>query len=453
MYTSRTANFVGGRPSFDLATTDQPFLPIERSGFAWILLFLFVANIMLSIALVRWQIASIPVRSVFALACLGLVALFRFELIVSALKNHRIKFIVIGLVAAFGMISSLLVKEELAVTFRQVLEIHFQSFVALLLGATMISIWGVRRITFLLIGCVGISAAVALIQFVDLSPGWGIRAILGEIQGDLPSTQRWYTRHFRALGLSYSPVIFATQVCLAFIAYWAYRIHETRGRLIKQFDFNIIVAVLLLFTLSIASGNRSPILGIVVFSAVYFMTRGHKMFLLFVAGGLLLAPLAFYFLGNLDNAGLRVASVDDGSAVGRITLATYGFRLFLEQPMGYGLGFDPRAHWPVHWEYLQHLPNVESIRQYGLHNFFLNSLNKYGVLIVFVGIFTMFYVLIRWRVLLPFVIYVIHIFFHNDGPLQSDILIWYILPLLPLGYSGKRVETDGQNTVTPGVSV
>ena len=372
---------------------DQPMDPQARNGFAWLLLLMFSANVMLSISLVTWQIASIPVRSVFAIGCVGLVAMFRWELITQSIMNHRIKHIIIALAAIFGAVSSMLSGEIPAVMGRQLLEIHVQCFVAMILGGVMVSVWGVRRVTFVLLGCIGVTSLVALMQYVNIGPAWDIRATLGSIQGDPPTTQVWYTRHFRALGVSLSPVIYATQICLGFAAYWMYRAHQTRGLSLVRLDFAIVFAFILFVVLSIISGNRSPLLGGVFFIMVYVLSRDARVALLCVAGGLIALPMMLFFMASLEQSGLRVANTSDGSALGRFTLGSYGIRLFLNQPMGYGLGFNPRDHWPEHWEFLQHMANAQAIRHYGLHNFFLNSLNKYGLPIIFVATFTAYHML------------------------------------------------------------
>lgn len=411
---------------------DQSLAAPEKSAFAWTVLVLFAVNVGLSIALVRWQVASIPVRSFFALASLGMIAFFRWEIVVRAMSNHRMKLTVIALVAFFGVVSSVISREDPAVIFRQLLEIHVQCAIALVLGAAMVSIWGVRRVAYLFIGLVLASGGVAILQFTDISLAWDLRAGLGVIQNDLPTTKLWYTKHFRALGVSMSPVILATQLCLAFIAYWALRAHETHGRILASFDHRIVIALALFAALSVVSGNRSPLLGAVVFAAIYAATRESRVMLAALAAVLVAGPVLFLMLTNMGELGLRVATTNDGSSLGRITLGNYGLRLFFDRPLGYGLGFDPREHWPGHWEYLQHSPNLQAIRNYGLHNFFLNSLNKYGVPIIFVAIFIAYHLVRRWALYLPFVVYMVHVYFHNDGPLQSDILIWYVLALFPL---------------------
>ena len=429
---------------------DQLLEAPEKSAFAWTVLLLFAINLCFSVALVRWQIASIPVRSVFAVTCLGLISLYRWGVILRALSNHRVKLAVIAVVALMGLASSMIARESPATVFRQILEIHVQCAIALVLGAAMVSIWGVRRIASVFIAVVLASGVVAILQFTDFSPAWELRAGLGAIQNDLPTTKLWYTKHFRALGVSMSPVILATQLCLAFVAYWALRMHETGGAALRRLDIRIILALAVFAALSIVSGNRSPLLGAVMFAAIYAATRESKVQLAAVAGALVAGPIIFLLVTKIGDVGLRVATTNDGSSLGRITLSNYGLRLFMDRPLGYGLGFDPREHWPAHWEYLQHSPNLQAIRHYGLHNFFLNSLNKYGAPVIFVAIFVAADMFRRWRLFLPFVIYMVHIYFHNDGPLQSDILIWYVLALFPLAELKTSHEKNLSAAPVPG---
>ena len=42
--------------------------------------------------------------------------------------------------------------------------------------------------------------------------------------------------------------------------------------------------------------------------------------------------------------------------------------------------------------------------------------------------------------MIPFLIYIVHVYFHNDGPLQSDILIWYVLALIPFGNASANAR-------------
>lgn len=431
--------------------SDQPFDTETVNPLDRLLLLLFCTNIALIICLVKWQVASVPVRALFALACLGLIMVYRWEVFVRALANHRIKFTIIGLVAIFGVVSSALANESPTTILRQILEIHVQAFVALALGASMVAIWGVRPVMMVLVGCVLVSAAIGVLQFLGFSPAWELRAVLGGFQGDPPTTTRWYTKDFRALGLSFSPVILATQASLAFIAYWACRLHQTRGRSMYRVDYAVLVALFLFVFVSLSSGNRSPILGAVIFFAAYAASRDHKFLLLTVSAALICAPFVIHVLGVLGETELRVARTGDGSSLGRFTLAQYGLQLFLDRPIGYGLGFDPRELWPAYWKDLQHMANPEAIQKHALHNYYLNALNEYGLPIVFVGIFTLYKFAKDWRVLLPFLIYMVHIYFHNEGPLQADILIWYVLPLLPLGHVTSNLASGAPDAHVDGL--
>jgi hypothetical protein len=126
---------------------------------------------------------------------------------------------------------------------------------------------------------------------------------------------------------------------------------------------------------------------------------------------------------------LRIGETDDGSAVGRTVLQVYGLLLFFARPIGYGLTFDSTEHWVGFWKYLKDFDNAHAITAYALHNYFLMMINKYGFPILFLA------AAVSWRLarykwsLLGFIPYLVQIFFHNDGPLMADFLIWYIIPM------------------------
>jgi hypothetical protein len=133
----------------------------------------------------------------------------------------------------------------------------------------------------------------------------------------------------------------------------------------------------------------------------------------------------------LAESGARVASTDDGSAVGRIVLSSYGWRLFTDRPIGYGLGFDSMAHSGDYWEYFEYYANADAIRNYSVHNYFLQILDKYGVGALLAGVLVFPRRKADFRILLPMIAYIVHISFHNDGPMQADFFIWYVLAMFP----------------------
>jgi len=193
----------------------------------------------------------------------------------------------------------------------------------------------------------------------------------------------------------------------------------------------------------LASGNRSPLLGVLAFGYIYLACVSPILFLLACAAAIIAVPSFGVLQDHLISAGIRVAETDDGSAQGRGTLASYGVRLFLARPVGYGLGFSSTDYWADYWQYIQYSANSQAVKNYALHNYFLLTLNKYGVAAV-LGVLILIPRSRRdWITLLAFIPYIFHIAFHNDGPLSADFLIWYIIPLGAMVPLHRRVVFKG----------
>jgi hypothetical protein len=112
----------------------------------------------------------------------------------------------------------------------------------------------------------------------------------------------------------------------------------------------------------------------------------------------------------------------NSSSENRSTLRAYGYYLIERRPIGYGLTFDSTAKWPVFYKQSIYLPNPSSIRNWALHNYYLNVLTKYGLLILFLVPWLLPYRREQILLWMPFIPYLIHILYHNDGPLQGDTL-------------------------------
>jgi hypothetical protein len=230
----------------------------------------------------------------------------------------------------------------------------------------------------------------------------------------------------RPVGLAYSPIQFSTHLCLAFAAFVAVR-DRLRGSA-NGADPLVVPALLALFAASIACATRSPILGGFVFIAAYALQRRTSWLPLF----LILAAVVVYFAWPLlmDVVGTnapRVVRTDDDSAEARSTLVYYGFRLFADNPLGYGLTFAPMTLWQHYWPDLYMMQAPQGTRENELHNYAVNMLNVYGI-----GLLLLVPVIIRLlrqskASLIFFVPYVIHILFHNYGPFYNDNVIWFVV--------------------------
>jgi len=391
---------------------------------------LFLATLFLSICMVKWSIAGIPVRAIFAISILLLIAAARNQIIIDVVYRYRFVFAVTAAVALIGVASSLYNGTEPASLGRQLLEIHFQAMVNIVVGACVVRVCGIRASVLALTMVVGISSLFALLQFMGIGLAFDVRNLLEGFQPAGPEGSRFFEIGGRARGLSYSPVHLGTQLCLLFAAIFAFLLHGYGERIFGRLDSRVLLAAAFVVLVSVASGNRSPILGVVIFLVMYAWVTKHKFpALVFTLLALAALPFTDQFLLMLQELGLRVANTADGSAVGRTALQVYGVLLFVDQPFGYGLDFNSPDYASQYWSALRGFENAEAITKHALHNYYLLMLNKYGMLILIVA------ALVAWRMMksgmamLGFIPYMAHIFYHNDGPYQADFIIWFIIPL------------------------
>ena len=157
---------------------------------------------------------------------------------------------------------------------------------------------------------------------------------------------------------------------------------------------------------------------------VYLCALRPKYIGILVAAIVVALPLGLTYLDTFE--GSRVATVADESSLGRITFLVYGLILFVNRPIGYGLGFNPIDYWPYYWEDIQWTPVPYFIQVFPLHNYFLTILNMYGF-------FVLFFVPIIIRIakkyniaVISLIPYWVHILFHNDGPMWSDFVVWFV---------------------------
>lgn len=392
-----------------------------------VVLGLFFVLIVLSIAATRWMLAGLPIRTFVALGLLGLLIANDPALIGRAVRSHPRAVVLIALFAGLGIVVSLVNGLAWPDIGRQLLEIHLQAIVGLLVASGVIRLCGVTPMVGAIVAGVLISAIVALAQFVGFEPGWAARRFVGVLQNDSAITQIAYMRRERPMGLSISPVHLATQACLGFAA--IFMLLNRDRNVLNKLQWQVVAAVIVTVVTCVVSGNRSPLLGVIAFGFAYLWMVNRHLFFVALGMGVLAVPMFAVIQEALQAMGLRVAQTDDGSAMGRGVLANLGLRLFLSQPFGYGLGFDSTQYWAEYWDYLKYAPNADAVRSYTLHNYFLLILNKYGV-----GAIAALALLIPRShadrlTAVAFLPYFFHIAFHNDGPFQADFLFWYVIAI------------------------
>ncbi|MCI0428968.1 MAG: O-antigen ligase family protein [Rhodospirillales bacterium] len=378
---------------------------------------------------------------------IAVVAAARFDIFVASLREARTLVAIIVASALIGALSSLLNGADMALVGRQLIEVHVQAIVGTIVGVAVRRTCGAQAIMYAFAIAVGLSAAVAASQFLDVRAAWEARRFLGSFQEEGLRIEG-FASGARARGLSYSAVLLGTQLCLLFAAIFAYRWRSAREDYFSKADRWLLLMLVPLAGAAVASGNRSPLLGMLVFAFFYLWLVQRRSTIMLVGIAVFFFPLILALPEALRGLDLRIGETEDGSAVGRFVLQYYGLLLFLARPIGYGLTFDSTEHWTEFWTYVKDFDNANAVTAYALHNYFLMMINKYGFPILLVA------GAVAWKLgrhkwaLLGFVPYLVQIFFHNDGPLMADFLIWYIIPM----YAGlsRSSEPRGAEVLPPG---
>jgi hypothetical protein len=390
----------------------------------------FFVIMILSVALVKLGPSRVPLRLILVFGVFGMLSLMQPAMLRRAINDVLPVLVLIGCFAMIGSLASILNGAILKNYAQQVLEIQIQAAINLIVGAYLVRICGIRLTVMAYAGAIAISSLFALAQFAEISPAWAVREALQRFQG-LSGTSAdnvFLTQRLRAMGLSLTPVHLGTQICLAFAACYIGLVARYGTARPIPWNWQLIAVVVAFVVIAVASGNRSPLIGIIAFVGLHlFRTNpGAALLMLVVA-----APALTFgdeMLAWLEDFGLRVARTEDGSSAGRAVLRAYGWQLFLDQPYGYGLNFQSVEHWPAYiGRYLEY-ENYMAITIHALHNYFLQVLNKYGALAIPLAAWVVVQMLRFPQLSIGFVPYIAHIYFHNDGPFQGDFMIWFIMP-------------------------
>jgi len=204
----------------------------------------------------------------------------------------------------------------------------------------------------------------------------------------------------------------------------------------------VIWATLLVIFTMVASGNRSPILGCAVFLILYACMVYRRNILFLMLGGILMVPVLMLTMDSISDAGLRVLETGDSSSEGRVTLSYYGLLLFLAQPFGYGLSFDPKSLWYPHWDAIQWTPSPVIVQMFPLHNYPLSILNMYGAICLLFLPKVWQFMSRSWAATLCFAPYFINLLFHNGGPMWYDYFVWFAFGIAAVAIS----EADAKDS-------
>ncbi|MHA6332676.1 O-antigen ligase family protein [Qipengyuania sp. CAU 1752] len=410
--------------------------------------------VLFNVALISLDFASIPIRSGLALGLLAMLGFVRPDHFVDTIRRHGLVLALAGLLAFLGTFVSLINGADPAIMGRMLMEVHLQIAVTLLLAAMLADLAGPRAAVLAICAAFVISAAVAAIQFIGLDAGWNLREALGRFQGHkLHEDSSFLNR--RPMGLSYSPIHLATQACLGFAAYgaWRLRICAYSGGTAGRIDPVIILALAVMAAVAFLSATRSPILGAAVFLAIYALRNGSAVTILSAAVmGVALVIAAPMIVDAMQGAENRVFRVGDNSAAGRLPLMTFGLMLFQDNPFGYGFDFVSHEHWAPYWQELYRFEGAGEVREAELHNYLLNMLTTYGLTLL-IALPLIGRLLWQARhVAIVFVPYAVHALFHNTGPFWNDTLFWFVVGAISAmrpALEGDTMAESQQRQVRP----
>lgn len=409
---------------------------------AYTALGLFWVSLWLTMFFVKLAIGPLPIRTIFLGISGALLIASSPQDFVRALVTARIALLAVGYACVLGVLGSIWAHATIAQIVRAVIEIHIQSATMVLVATMLIMRFTIRPVLYALVTGFLLSALVAFGQALHFDFAWDLRAWAGNLMNDPPLTRDIYTRRERALGLNFSPVHFAADACLtlAAVCYLRWSRLEDLAEL-RRFDPVIGGTVVLVIMGCVATGNRSPILGVLLFGVGYFIYTQRKL-------ALLLTPLLAMSLPGamlVDSMPFRSESISsirvirtDSSSENRTTLMAFGSQLVRERPWGYGLNFDSTEHWQNFIHEARYLSNPLSIRKWALHNYYLNLICKYGIAIIAL-IFIIFpYNLRQFVLIAPFSALAIHQFFHNEGILNGDLRGLVLIAAFPFILLGVR---------------
>src|SRR3982751_468522 len=299
----------------------------------------FIVLLAANVSLFAPHVAGVPVRSILSAGTLALCAVIFPDDALLVLKRNVLLLVLAGGLAFEGTFVSVINGAPIGGVFQQVAEVHVQTAVVLLATATLARVCGARACVYAIVAVVGLTACVAVLQMMHVEAAWSVRHALGPLAADEDSLD--LVDH-RPTGLSFSPIWLATQICLAFAVFAAVRDRELRAKLQSDIaDPVLIVGLGIFFVTCVASGTRAPILGGLIFLILYAVQRRTTWLALLVVGGMLLMYVIWPFAVQIiQSSEPRVLVTDDNSAAARIVFVYYGMRLFIANPLGYGLTFD-----------------------------------------------------------------------------------------------------------------
>ncbi len=198
-------------------------------------------------------------------------------------------------------------------------------------------------VAYIFVGFCILSGVIAAMQFVGLDVAWEFREQIGSIQGDPEDLKLLVTRRERPVGLSLTPIHLSYQIVLALIMIGLLRSVQR----VKQISYRY--ATILALVGGAVSGNRSLLLAVVANEFIANLVKRRGKSIPMLIGLVTMVGLGAMYLTTI---GSRVVSIGDGSALGRPVLAKLGLYLAMDNPFGFGWGFDSRSIAWLYWSKL-----------------------------------------------------------------------------------------------------
>lgn len=391
---------------------------------------LFVLHLVFLAYLNNFYLAGIPFRSVLIVVAGILVTLHQKEIFTEIKLANKVYLLLMG----YGLLISLINQVELSKIINGELKL-LQSYLVILCGYYLVRNFGFKSLAYTFLLVVTPSALVGIMQALDVNSAWVLhdalstlqnKKISADIQGQIEEAL------LRAPGLALYAIP-QTYMLLAAVVFSCYLVlsSELEGR--YQFLL-LMVNVVILFGI-VASETRSAMGAALFMLTVIYVYKFRSASLIVISVILLAGILSYLFNINGTEIDYRIASLDDQSAKGRVTLYKYGIELFLQRWWGYGFNFDTVEYAPHYFinslNLFSYGPDEKAQYIVPVHNSILNTMHTYGVF----GVVVLGYYLFRlldgfWYRFIFITGTLMNSSFHNAGILAGDLFIDMVIAAL-----------------------
>ena len=400
----------------------------------------FLMVLFLHVALAKFTVA-IPVRTIGLFFLTGLLFLLHHKQFLKSFNRSSRVYLVFAAIAFLGGSLGFLHGQSFYVLAENLLRSVIQPAFIFLIVYLAIEIFGLNFVVRWILIFAVVSAVVAILQFMGIGLAWDVRRALGLIQGDPADIRQILRSGSRPMGICFTPIQFSYHLIAGYVlANLLYRQGMMKPWMYAAFTIIALIA-------AAASGTRSLVLGILVHEGLQLAAVGRfKTYVMLIVGAVLAAGGYYY----LQSVGSRVASLQDTSAVSRMALAQFGLHLFIDNPFGFGWGFEPAKLAWLYWEELSHLPKADAVFRIGIHNTFINFLLRYGIFgFCLIAILALTNLRISIALFISFLAYFVNGLFHNAGVFVGDMYFWFAFAVFyylyeprhatqPVLFSGKR---------------